>query len=81
VLADRILVIGDSGAAPLAAELQTVLHENGHTDITVDATPFIGQSSQMRTTGPWNIANSVSLRHEARHWGIYVSNFFRAQAT
>jgi hypothetical protein len=27
VLADRILVIGDSGAAPLAAELQTVLHE------------------------------------------------------
>jgi hypothetical protein len=52
--ADRILVIGDSGAAPLAAELQIVLHENGHTDITVDATPYIGTSSHMRTTARLN---------------------------
>jgi hypothetical protein len=49
--ADRILVIGDSGAAPLAPELQTILHENGFTDIAVDTTPFIGQSWQMRTPG------------------------------
>jgi hypothetical protein len=54
VRADRILVIGDSVAAPLAPELQTVLHENGHSDITVDATPFIGQSWQMRTTARLN---------------------------
>jgi hypothetical protein len=52
--ADRILVIGDSGAAPLVAELQTVLHENGHMDVTVDATPFIGQSWQMRTPARLN---------------------------
>jgi hypothetical protein len=54
VHADRILVIGDSGAAPLATELQIVLHENGHTDITVDATPYIGTSSHMRTTARLN---------------------------
>ena len=54
VRADRILVIGDSGAAPLAAELQIVLHENGHTDITVDATPYIGHSERMRTTASLN---------------------------
>jgi hypothetical protein len=47
--ADRILVIGDSWAAPFAPELQLVLHENGRTDFTVDDTPFIGQSWQMRT--------------------------------
>jgi len=45
--ADRILVIGDSWASPVAPELQIVLHENGYTDITVDSTPFIGQSWQM----------------------------------
>jgi len=47
--ADRILVIGDSGAAPLVPELQAILNENGHTDITVDATPFIATASRMRT--------------------------------
>jgi hypothetical protein len=47
--ADRILVIGDSWASPVAPELQIVLHENGHTDMFVDATPFIGQSWQMKT--------------------------------
>ena len=49
--ADRILVIGDSWAAPVAPELQLVLHENGHTDMFVDAAPFIGQSWQIRTPG------------------------------
>ncbi len=55
--ADRILVIGDSGAAPLVPALQAVLHENGHTDITVDATPFIGQAWQMRTK---DVLNDIS---------------------
>ena len=45
--ADRILVIGDSWASPVAPELESVLHENGYTNITVDSTPFIGQSWQM----------------------------------
>jgi hypothetical protein len=47
--ADRIMVIGDSGAEPFAAALPTVLHENGHSDITVDVTPFIRDAKQMRT--------------------------------
>jgi hypothetical protein len=47
--ADRILVIGDSWAEPVAPELQSTLHENGHTDITVEATPFIGEARQMKT--------------------------------
>jgi hypothetical protein len=55
--ADRILVIGDSWASPVAAELQTVLHENGYTDITVDATPFIATASRMRTK---DVLNDIS---------------------
>jgi len=45
--ADRILVIGDSWAAPIAPELQTVLHENGHTDIAVDAAPYMSHAWRM----------------------------------
>jgi len=37
--ADSILVIGDSWASPIVPELQSVLNENGHTGITVVATP------------------------------------------
>ena len=47
--ADRILVIGDSWASPIAPELQTVLHENGHTDIAVDATPYMSHAWRMLT--------------------------------
>ena len=50
--ADRILVIGDSWAAPIAPELQAVLHENGHTDITVDATPYIVSCLANENHGP-----------------------------
>jgi hypothetical protein len=46
--ADRILVIGDSGAVPIGTELQTVLQENGHMDVIVETTPFIGTAWQMR---------------------------------
>jgi len=45
--ADRILVIGDSWAKPVAPELQLVLHENGHTDMFVDAAPFRYTTAQM----------------------------------
>ncbi|MFC1606170.1 hypothetical protein ACFL33_04840 [Pseudomonadota bacterium] len=41
VWADRILVIGDSWAKPVAPLLRVVLEENGHTDIAVDAAPFV----------------------------------------
>jgi len=47
--ADRILVIGDSGAEPFAAVFSAILLENGHSNITVDATPFIRDAKQMRT--------------------------------
>jgi len=50
LFADRILVIGDSWALPISFQLQTVLHENGYTDISVDATLFIGGADQMSTT-------------------------------
>ena len=56
--AERILVIGSSGAAPIVPGLQAVLHENGHADIAVDATPFIGQSWQMKTKGVLNDISS-----------------------
>jgi hypothetical protein len=45
--ADRILVIGDSWASPVARQLDIVLHENGYTDSTADATPFKELTSQM----------------------------------
>jgi len=47
--ADRILVIGDSSARPVVPELQTVLLENGHADISVDATPYRYMAKRMAT--------------------------------
>ena len=47
--ADRIMVIGDSWARPVVSELQTVLHENGHINMSVDATPFMYTTRIMNT--------------------------------
>jgi hypothetical protein len=51
--ADRILMIGDSWSWPIAPELQIVLRENGHTQMTVDATPF-------RSTA-WDLQSQAGL--------------------
>ena len=47
--ADRILMIGDSWSWPVAPQLQTVLHENGHTDIAVDATRFVDTADDLQS--------------------------------
>jgi len=54
VHADRILVIGDSWAKPVVPELQEVLDENGHTDITVDTTPFVSTASVLSSRSGLN---------------------------
>lgn len=45
VCAERILMIGDSWSWPVAPELQTVLQENGHADIIVEAAPTRGTAA------------------------------------
>ena len=76
--ADRILVIGDSWAAPIGDELRAVLTENGHTEIKVETRLFAhtafdlsspaGLDSISAWLDAWPDANIVHLSIGANDW-------------
>ncbi|MGI9265764.1 MAG: hypothetical protein ACR2QU_12630 [Gammaproteobacteria bacterium] len=69
--AERILIIGDSWAEPIGIQLESVLEDEGRTDIDVTTTPFWGGPRNLDTPeGRAAISGWLNQWPDARH--IYM---------